>query len=310
MAKDDEKQQGLNDLTEEERLALADDEAGPNPDDEIAVATDDDLEAEETPEQKAARETAEEAAAAAAAGNETEEQKAARLAAEAAASEKDKESAPAPLLVSQAPADAEAQIAAIKSQKKDLFKQFDDGELSTAQYGEKLEELNDQQRQIELAVHDANLAARMAAQQARNSFLAEVKAFTEEANPLYSKSATAWQQLDAEVRRIASDKEASANLSGRQILAKAHENLMKDPLLKAAFDADAATRGAQPGKQEQPGKKTDIPPTLGRVPAANANDTGGDKFANLDRLFERDPLAYEEAVGKLSQAERDEYLSR
>lgn len=292
------------DMTDEEWAALNSDDGGLNPDDNVPVAGDDELETgEETAEQKAAREAEEAAAAAAAAGNETEEQKAARIAAEEAAANKEKPQPQAPVMVSQPPADADAKLAEIKTSKKELAGKFDDGELSTAEYTEKMEALNDQQRQIELAVHEANIAAKLNAQQARNTFLQEVRSFTD--NTLYTESPTAWNALDAAVKKVGADPE-SASLSGRQILEKAHAEVLKDPLIKLAFDA------RKPGDKKPGDKKPagDLPPNLGRMPAAESEDTNGDRFSSLDRLFARDPIAYEEAVGKLSQADRDAYLAR
>lgn len=294
------------DMTDQEWEALQSDEGGLNPDDNVPLAGDDELEdGGETPEQKAARETEEAAAAAAAAaGNETEEQKAARIAAEEAAANKEKPQPQAPVMVAQPPADADAKLAEIKTSKKDLATKFDDGELSTAEYTEKMEALNDQQRQIELAVHESNIAAKLNAQQARNTFLQEVRSFTD--NTLYTESPTAWSALDAAVKKVGSDPE-NASLSGRQILEKAHAEVLKDPLIKLAFDARKPV-GANKPADKKPGG--DLPPNLSRIPAAESEDTNGDRFSSLDRLFARDPIAYEEAVGKLSQADRDAYLAR
>lgn len=278
------------DMTDAEWDALNSDEGGLNPDDDTPIAGDDELEA------------------LAATGNEqqTDEEKAAADAAAAAAAaasaEETKEQPPAPVLVVQPPADAEAKLTEIATKKADLASKFDDGELSAKDYQLQLDALNKDERAIELQVHEANMAAKMAAQQARNSFLAEVKSFTEEVNPLYKQSAVAWKALDEAVKKVGSDPE-NANLTGKQILEKAHEIVTSDPVLKAAFGASRPAKAAAP-------RAADAPPTLGRMPAAEITDTSGDKFAALDRLSSTNPLAYEEAVGKLSPSDLEAYLSR
>lgn len=298
-----EEAQKPEDMTEAEWAALQGEEGGPGAE-ETPIAGDDELDAGgETDEQKAEREAAEAAAAAGAAG-ETEEQKAERLAAEAAAAEAaaNEKKQPPPVLISQAPADAEAKLTEITTKKADLATKFDDGELSAKDYQVAMDALNKEERGIEMAVHEANIATKMQAQQARNTFLQEVQTFTD--GTLYKQSPLAWEALNAAVKSVGSDP-ANANLTARQILEKAHADVLKDPVLNSAFAS-----AKQPGKA--PGKKpaAEIPPTLGRMPSAEHTDTSGDKFASLDRLFERDPLAYEEAVGKLSASDREAYLAR
>lgn len=288
------------DLTQAEIDALNDPEGGLSPDDTVPVADDSELDGGEKKPDDAG-----------AGGNdgETDEQKAARLAADADAAADDGKNndgqPPAPLLVAQVPADTEAQLTAIKTQKADLAQKFDDGELSAKDYQLKLDELNGQERQIELLLHKAQIAQDMSAQQARNAFLSEVKTFTEEVNPLYKQSAVAWKALDEAVKKVGNDPE-NASLTGKQILEKAHAEVMKDPVLSAAFGQQSTAR--KPGKQDAKTGEAP-PPTIGRLPAAESVDTNGDKFANLDRLQAIAPMKYEEAVGKLSPADLEAYLS-
>jgi hypothetical protein len=48
---------------------------------------------------------------------------------------------------------------------------------------------------------------------------------------------------------------------------------------------------------------------LAKVPAADVEDTNGGRFAVLDRMASTDPLGYEEALNKMSAAERDAYMA-
>ena len=45
------------------------------------------------------------------------------------------------------------------------------------------------------------------------------------------------------------------------------------------------------------------------MPAADVEDTSGNRFAVLDRMSNTDPLGFEEALSKMSQADRDAYLA-
>lgn len=265
-------------MTDAEWEALNDADTGPSPDDGAIVDDDDGGDA---------------AAAAAAAVAATE--------AEAASADEAAAATQPPLLVAAAPADADALLAELATQKEDLATQFDDGELSAKDYRAQLDALDKQERKIELDLHTAKIAADMDAQQKRNAFLQEVSAFTKDT--AYTKSTLAWGALDAAVRAVGADP-ANAALTGRQILEKAHAEMLKDPVLAAAFTAQPAA------KAEAKPPKTAIPPTLGKVPAAEMEDTGGNRFAGLERLLETDPMAYEKAVGKLSPAELDAFLSR
>lgn len=266
-------------MTDAEWEALHDDDLGPNPDDGIVDADDDEpapADADVTPP-PAADDTPPPADA--------------------------EEPAPAPLLVANAPEDATARLAELATQKEELATKFDDGEMSAKEYQTQLDALAKEERKIELDLHKAQIAAEMQAQQARNTFLREVQEFT--AGTIYKESALAWNTLDAAVRAVGSDP-ANAALTGRQILEKAHAEVLKDPVLAAAF----GTRQPKPEKAEAKKPAPTIPPTLGRVPAAETEDTSGNRFAALERLLETDPIAYEKAVGKLSPAELDAFLSR
>ena len=72
---------------------------------------------------------------------------------------------------------------------------------------------------------------------------------------------------------------------------------------KQAFNIEAAA----PKQAKAPASKNEgvVPPNLGKLPAATANDTDDGKFAHLDRL---EGVAFEDALAKLSDAQRDEYL--
>lgn len=208
----------------------------------------------------------------------------------------------APILVVDAPADAAAKLTEISTKKDELFTKFDDGDITAKEYQAGLDTLNKQERDIELDIREAKLAEKMEAQRQANDWKATVDGFIAK-NPRYSpeKSQSMYQLLDLEVRRVAGMEEfknRSDAAAGREILAKAHENIAKE----LGFDA-------KPAAPKAPVKKPDAIPSLHGTPAADQSDVSGGKYAVLDRLASNDPLAYEEALMKLPDGERNAYLA-
>lgn len=216
-----------------------------------------------------------------------------------------------PLLVAEVPADAEARLKDISDKKADLLDRFDNGDITAKEYQTELDALNKDERGIERAVEKAQLAAEMKQQQEMGSWMQQVNAFTTNDHPEYSTSRSRWMALDTFVKEIASKPE-NANLDGREILRQAHELVVKD-LGEAPKPAGDGKKDEQDGKKKegQPlkGSKIEPPKTLGKVPAADNADIEDGKFAALDRLADSDPLAYEEKLYKMSATERDEYLA-
>lgn len=216
----------------------------------------------------------------------------------------DPEPAPAepPVFVAQVPADAEAKLAEIASKKDALITQFDDGDITAKEYQRDLDALMKEERQIELALHEAQLAAKMEQQRQVNEWNATVNSFIAE-NPRYNPqtSPRMYQLLDMEVRAVANSdefKNRTDSAAGRLIMQRAHENLAKE----LGFEVKPA------GKQQKV-PKPNLPPSLHTAPAAEASETSNGKFAVLDRLQATDPIGYEEALMKLSDRDREAYLS-
>lgn len=207
----------------------------------------------------------------------------------------------APILVAAAPEDADGKLKELATQKDELLAKFDDGDITTKEYQTQLDALNKQEREIEWGIEKARLAAEIESQRQANEWKSTVDNFIRE-NPRYSpeKAPSMYQLLDIEVRRVAGldeFKNRTDPAAGREILAKAHENIAKD----LGFDA-------KPTKQP-PASNKQLPPNLASIPAADQNDTQGGKYAVLDRMATSDPIAYEEALMKLPEAERNAYLA-
>ncbi|AOJ09653.1 hypothetical protein WS71_20290 [Burkholderia mayonis] len=216
-----------------------------------------------------------------------------------------------PLLVAEAPADAEAKLKEIGEKKVTLVEQFDNGDITAKEYQTQLDALNKDERSLERALDKAQTAAEMRHQQEMSAWLGEVKDFTSKAHPEYSTSRVRWTALDTFVKEIGSDP-ANASMSGQDILAKAHEMVVAD-LGEATAKADAGKKdgGRVDDKAGKPlkGAKIDPPPTLAKVAAAENQDVEGGRWAALDRLQETDPEAHEEKLMKMSAEDRDAYLA-
>lgn len=209
------------------------------------------------------------------------------------------ESQQAPILNADMPADAEEKIKAIGEQKDALVEQFDNGDITAKEYQKQLDALNKQEREVEQTVFKAKLADEMRQTQAQNAWMSTVNSFLDE-NPSYRASPLMYRTLDTAVREIASQPE-NANLSGRQILEKAHEAIVEQFGLQKPAKEDQKPKAAK--------KPIVAPPTLGKVPAAAPTETENTRWSRLDRMAETDPERYEAEVAKLSDADREAYLS-
>ena len=206
----------------------------------------------------------------------------------------------APVFVAQAPADADVKLAEISTKKEELITQFDDGDITAKEYQQQLDALGKQERQIERDVDRASLAGDMEQQRQQNDWVTTVNSFLE-VNKDYASNPRLHRALDLEVRDVAMTEEGKA-MNGAQILAKSHANLIEAGMIKAS--------GKEPGKSAA-GKppRPNLPPNLARVPASESNDTSGGRFASLDRLATTDPMAYEDKLMSLSDADRRAYLA-
>lgn len=211
----------------------------------------------------------------------------------------------APILVADAPEKAQERLQEITEAKKDLRKQYDDGEITFEDYESKVEALDDERLELKLAINTAETAARIAQQQEINAREAEVNNFLSEVGIPRDPKNLRFATLDVAVRIVAND-EANYELSAREILEKAYGLCVEQGTLPArASEKQQDKAPAKPApKPRQP-----VPPTLAKVPAAAATDTSdGSRFAYIDRIT--DPDKREAAFAKLSPADQEAYLQQ
>lgn len=205
---------------------------------------------------------------------------------------------PTPLFKAELPADIEAKRTALDTQEDDLVKKFDEGDITFAEYNKELRSLNRERADLDRAELKAELAQEAQQSQVEQTWQTTANTFVAE-HPLISKNETTWSSFDAIVRRVTAETMQKGEQPSRRDLEKAYKQWTEDLGI-----ADAGTQKSQPKQKKQ----NVVPPNLGKVPAATANDTDDGKFAHLDRLAESDPLAFEAALAKMSDAQRDEYM--
>lgn len=307
----------LEGLTDEERDALTlDDEEEQNGDDTGAAdagadAQDGEAGADAGADVDDGADAGEDDAAATAAAADAAAQAAAAAAtADAAAQPKDPAppaaaAAPsAPLLIVQAPADADAKLAEIAGRKEDLAQKFDDGDITAKEFQKQLDAANKEELNITLQVREANLTQQMEDQRVQNQWVADCNAFVA-AHPEYAdKEGRAFQVLNETIMAIAR-MPSNASLSNEKALAKAHRMVLVE--LGEDAPAAAAAPAAKPAPQQKIPRPA-APPNIANLPAAAIPDTSGGEFKHLERLQSTNPDGYEEALLKLSPAQRDRWL--
>ncbi|MNV62861.1 hypothetical protein D3C71_1554270 [compost metagenome] len=189
------------------------------------------------------------------------------------------------------------QIDALEKQKDELTDKFDDGEFTGKEFRAEMRKID--------AQLDALKEQRISSNVARNTAIIEyrdvtIPTFLSE-HPEYKPGTVLHHLLDAEVKQLQMQ---SNNPFNPAILERAHQNI-SDQVSKAY--------GAKPAAQAKPkvaAAAREVVPTLGTVPAADANDTdGGGEFAWLDRLANADVEKYEQELAKLTDEKRERYLA-
>lgn len=289
---------GVEDVTKEELAALLPSERAALVDDEEGDGAEQEAKAEEGQEQSDEEEESksednEGADAEPAQSDESEEAAAPEAAAEADADDDDDDM----------PAFRFVPDEQYKAARDELIKQFEDPEGTMT-----LAEMTDKQDQLrsdaESRQHNEWLWDRTCRQ-----FFRDNPTFKKEASPILHG------MLDQAVRSVASDP-ANADKSGKWMLKTAHQKVLEE--LKSVTGSDtikpkgaakpAAKADAKPRPKAPDASK--LPKTLGNLPDAEPGDAGeaDDWMAELDRLADKDPLGYEQALARLPKHKEKAYL--
>lgn len=209
----------------------------------------------------------------------------------------DSPAAHAPILVADAPEQAQERLQEISSAKADLRKKYDDGDMTFEEYESQVEKLDEERLEIRLALKEAETAAKIEHQRQVNEREAQINGFLSEYQIKRDFSDLRFAALDTAVKVVANRPE-NAELGVREILQKAMDLCIEQGVIAGKSKPEVAKPQRKP---------IAAPPTLAHVPAADMTGTDeGNRFAYLDRL---DPVAREAAVSKLSPADLDVYLA-
>lgn len=209
--------------------------------------------------------------------------------------------APAPLLVVQAPEDAQAQLAKIAADKAELADKWEAGDVTGKEYQIELDKLNDAAFELKQTVREADLARKLGEQQLMNQWVADCTAFLGE-HPEYAEGSERRNLLDETIKAIA-QMPSNRGLSNVKALEKAHKIVNME--LGETTPAAPAAKPVVQHKIPAPA----APPNIGSLPAAAMNDTTGGEFAAIETLRKSgDVDAYEAAIEKMSEATRARYM--
>lgn len=179
--------------------------------------------------------------------------------------------------------------------KAALAKQFEDGDVTTAQFIDQSEELTRAKLKSDIAVGSvaSSEEAQWAARQ--DAF------FSTPGNEILRDDTRAWAALQAQLESMYAD-EKFKDYSDMQFLNGAGREVRK------LLGLDAAPKEviAEVTAKKPAGTAVDIPKTLSGVPAADTNTDGGNEFAALDKL---NGMEYEMAYARLSKEQREKYLA-
>jgi hypothetical protein len=212
----------------------------------------------------------------------------------------EEEQQPAPIHPATPQEDFQAKLDVIQAQKQGLIDQFDNGDITAKEYQNSLDALAREERAIERAQDRAEYEIENKKKEDLNAWASMCASFLEE-NDIYKTNPRLYKAFDAEVRDLANDPK-TAGWSGQKFLQEAHKNI------KEAFNIPDK-EGADSKTTKTPRPRPELPPNLAKVPAADFQDVKGGRFAGLDRLATSDPIAYEEALDKMTPADRDAYLA-
>ena len=210
----------------------------------------------------------------------------------------------------EAPAELKARAEELERSLEELAEKHDEGEITTAEYTKESRKLQRELAPLDVKLATSTVTAEDAEAQAKSHWVEKtVPAFLEHF-PEYKGSRRMLSLLDQVVRDVQVD-EATTNPLHPDVLRKAHRIIEREFGLKFAKSAKAAPadepKPAANGKRVAPGKDKprEIPPTLGRVPAAeNADTADTSRWGAIDRLK---GVEYEDALARLSEEESDAY---
>ena len=208
-----------------------------------------------------------------------------------------------PLFDAELPADLEAKRVELDGKEDSLVEQFDNGDITFAEYNKQLRDLSRERRELDRIEFKAELSREAQQNQVEQGWQVAQATFFASHPEIDQGNQAQMAALDYLVRTETQAVLEKGGAIGVPELERAYAKF------KQSFNiTDTAKQETKEQPQPKPKKQVVVPPNLGKVPASAATDTDDGKFAHLDRLAESDPMAFEEALGKMTDAQRDEYM--
>lgn len=209
----------------------------------------------------------------------------------------------APILVVAAPEDAQEKIADFAKQKAALVTEFEDGDITAAQFHTKVDEINERLHEVKRQIDRAELAQQLEGQRIQNMWADDCKSFLAK-HAEYNSDPERMKLLDETIRALAT-MPSNQGLSNEKALSKAH-NIVK---LEMGEPVDVPAVAAPKTVVQHKVPRPDAPPNIGSLPTAALNDTTGGEFASIETLRKSgDVEAYERALEGLSEAQATRYF--
>lgn len=200
-----------------------------------------------------------------------------------------------------APDDADARLAEIAKRRDELAEQFDNGDITAKEFQAEIAKLDDERLEIKMALNRAEMVEELR----KDTWLNQTVPAWLSRHAVYGENETLHGMLDLEVRKLqVKAMEDGGDPFDPAILDRAHKSLTA--AIHVLTGAPLAKPNEKPAAKPA-AKRPPAPPTLAAIPSADITDTDGE-FAALDRLASSDPIAFEDAMAKLSEAQRERYL--
>lgn len=214
------------------------------------------------------------------------------------------EKAPAPLFTAELPEDIEAKRTEIDGKEDTLVEQFDNGDITFAEYNKQIRTLNNERAALDRIELKAEMAREAQQAQIDNQWQGALNTFLAEHPEIDLTNEIHHAAFDKLLRQHTAGVMEKGGLPGLREIKKAHGDFVKTFNLQS--DKPAPKEQKQEKQTAKPPKHREVPPNLGKVPAASNADMDDGRFAALDKL---PPDKFEAAFAKLSEADRNAYLS-
>lgn len=209
---------------------------------------------------------------------------------------------------------AEARVKAAKVDRAALRERYDNGEMTGAELDAALDKLAEEQAAAAAEVMRATEAIKANQKTANDSWLESLEKFKAQGNDaLFGDDHAAG--FDKALRAVTGDPDNAALPYSTMIQMAAQQHAVAyQARTGKALEVKMASGKAAPrtGEEARRGPRQDQRPdpveTLSNLNAPGADMVADSRFAAIDRIADRDPLAAEEAFAKMSPEEQERYL--